>query len=211
MHGVNVLKKLFGSLVWRIPTNDPVLFLTFDDGPIPEITPWVLELLKQYQAKATFFCIGDNVRKHPDIYKQVIEQGHVIGNHTFHHLNGWTTGNKKYFDDIDKCASLLKKQASASNNVSDLFRPPYGKIRPTQLARLKKQYRIIMWDVLSKDYDTSLSGEQCIQRVVKQAKPGSIIVFHDSLKAAPRLKIALPKVLSYFNEKGYRFLDLPVS
>jgi peptidoglycan/xylan/chitin deacetylase (PgdA/CDA1 family) len=191
-----LLKFFFPSLTWRIPTKDHVIYLTFDDGPIPEITPWVLEQLKLYNAKATFFCIGDNVRKHPDVMKAVIDAGHSIGNHTMHHLNGFLTLNKNYFKDIEACREFV---------TSKLFRPPYGKIRLSQIKKLKNNFRIIMWDVLSKDYDISLTGAQCFQRVKNNSGPGSIIVFHDSLKAENRLRFVLPATLKYFSEKGYTF------
>jgi len=187
MPGRLLLKAIFGSLVWNIQTKDPLLFLTFDDGPIPEVTPWVLDQLEAAHAKATFFCIGDNVRKHPEIYRAVLEKGHAVGNHTFHHLNGWKTTNEEYFADTEKCSRLVQ---------SPLFRPPYGKIKPGQVSKLKSDYKIIMWDVLSKDYDQSLSGEACLKRVIRNAGPGSILVFHDSLKAKDRLEFALPKVLA---------------
>lgn len=195
-----LLQQLTTSLTWRLPTREKVLYLTFDDGPIPEVTPWVLEQLRGHDAKATFFCVGANVRKHPDIYRSVLEGGHRTGNHTEQHINGWISLNREYYLDIAKCARVVR---------SDLFRPPYGKIRPTQVARIKKDYRIIMWDVLSKDYDRELDGDTCFQRVVRTAGPGSIVVFHDSLKAEKRLRTALPKVLDHFASQGYRFDTIP--
>mgnify|MGYP003331968960 FL=1 len=195
-----LLQSISTSLTWKIPSRDKVIYLTFDDGPIPEITPWVVEKLKEHNAKATFFCVGNNVRKHTQIYNSLLLNEHRTGNHTDQHVNGWTSFNRKYFLDVARCARVVK---------SDLFRPPYGKIRPTQIARLKKQYRIIMWDVLSKDYDTNLSGEQVFEKVKNNTKPGSIIVFHDSIKAAPRLRYALPKTLEWFAAQGYRFEAIP--
>lgn len=191
-----ILQQLFYSLTWKLPAKEKVLYLTFDDGPIPEVTPWVLEQLDRYSAKATFFCIGNNIRKHRMIYEQVVAKGHRIGNHTYHHLNGWTTFNSDYYKDIELCQRLVE---------SELFRPPYGKIRPTQVAGLKNRYRIIMWDVLSRDYDRSLSGEEVLSIVLENARPGSIVVFHDSLKAEERLRYALPRVLEAFSQQGYRF------
>lgn len=191
-----LLQRISSSLTWRIPSKEKVLYLTFDDGPIPEVTPWVVDQLKRYNAKGTFFCVGNNVRKHPAIYSLLLENGHLTGNHTEHHVNGWNTFNREYFLEVAKCSRVVK---------SDLFRPPYGKIRPTQIARLSKQYRIIMWDVLSKDYDPKLSGESVFERVKQNARPGSIIVFHDSLKAEVRLRYALPKVLEHFSSLGFRF------
>jgi peptidoglycan/xylan/chitin deacetylase (PgdA/CDA1 family) len=194
-----LVQRLFFSLVWKMSSREKVLYLTFDDGPIPEVTPWVLEQLERFNAKATFFCIGNNVRKHRSVYERILQSGHSVGNHTYHHLNGWSTFNSDYFKDIELCNRLVG---------SELFRPPYGKIRPTQIARLKYKYRIIMWDVLSRDYDRNLTGETVLNTVLENARPGSIIVFHDSLKAEERLRYALPKVLEHFSAKGYRFVSL---
>ena len=182
-----------------MPANSKTLYLTFDDGPIHEVTPWVLDQLKNYNARATFFCIGDNVKKNPDLLKQMLEANHSIGNHTMHHLNGWLTPNQKYFDDIVACKKYVQ---------SELFRPPYGKIKRTQALRLKKEFKIVMWDVLSKDYNPSFSGEQCFENVKQSARPGSIIVFHDSLKAEKRLRVALPATLKYFSDQGYSFASI---
>ncbi len=195
----SLLASLTKNLIWSVKTDKREIFLTFDDGPIPVVTPWVLEILKQYNAKATFFCVGDNVKKNSSVYDQVKAEGHKIGNHTMNHLNGWTNFNKTYFENIQKCNDLIH---------SDLFRPPYGKIKPTQINYLKKNYKIIMWDVLSKDYDEDLTGIQCFDRVKKNCKPGSIIVFHDSLKAEKRLRYALPKSLEFLRNEGYTFSTL---
>ncbi|MEY4595084.1 MAG: hypothetical protein RIQ47_1494 [Bacteroidota bacterium] len=200
MRTPQLIQRLFSSLVWRIPQKDKIIYLTFDDGPIPEVTPWVLDELEKHNAKATFFCIGNNVRKHPDVYKKLQLAGHRIGNHTENHLNGWTVYNREYYMNIAQCRRVVK---------SDLFRPPYGKIRPSQIARIRENYRIIMWDVLSKDYDISLSGEEVYQRVVRNTTPGSIIVMHDSLKAEERLRYALPRILAHFTEQGYKFAPIP--
>lgn len=195
----SLLASLTKNLIWSVKTDKREIFLTFDDGPIPVVTPWVLEILKQFNAKATFFCVGDNVKKNSSVYEQVKAEGHKIGNHTMNHLNGWTNFNKTYFENIQKCNDLIH---------SDLFRPPYGKIKPTQINYLKKNYKIIMWDVLSKDYDEDLTGIQCFDRVKKNCKPGSIIVFHDSLKAEKRLRYALPKSLEFLRNEGYTFSTL---
>ncbi len=194
-----LLQLMFPSLTWRIPETGKTIYLTFDDGPIPEITPWVLKTLDEFNALATFFCIGDNVMKHPDLLKLLLNSKHSIGNHTMHHLNGWQSKNKKYFSDISECKQLIN---------SELFRPPFGKIKLSQVWKLKKEYRIIMWDVLSKDYDTSLTGEDCFENVRRNTKNGSIIVFHDSLKAEKRLRFALPQTLKYFSKHGYSFAAL---
>ena len=170
--------------------------MTFDDGPIPDVTPWVLEQLAAYSAKATFFMIGDNVQKHPTIYQQVIDEDHRIGNHTFNHFDGWKTANQTYFDNIEKCAEHID---------SKLFRPPYGKLKPSQAKHLRKQYNIVLWDVLSGDFDKTISSEKCLNNVLRQAKNGSIIVFHDSLKAEKHLRYVLPKVLDFYHKKGFVF------
>lgn len=187
---------VFRSLTWYFPGKENELFLTFDDGPEPEVTTWILSLLKQYNAYATFFCVGNKVEKNPDLYKQIIDSGHSVGNHTYSHIKGWATASKNYISDVDKASQIIK---------SDLFRPPYGRIRPHQLKQLKKQFRIIMWDVLSKDYDQEISGEQCFHNVIDYAQSGSIIVFHDNLKSQNNLRYALPKVLDYYSTKGFIF------
>ncbi len=191
-----LIKRIFPSLEWNIKTHEKIIYLTFDDGPIPEVTPWVLQQLKGYDAKATFFCVGENVKKHPEIFAQVKSENHQLGHHTFSHLNGWKTKNESYFSDVEKGNAVCP---------SPLFRPPYGKLKRKQIQVLKKLYRIIMWDVLSYDFDKNCSPEKCFQNVLKHATNGSIIVFHDSLKAEQNLRYALPKVLDYFSKKGYRF------
>lgn len=189
-----LVRKLYRSLVWRIPTVEKKVYLTFDDGPIPDVTPWVLEMLEQYKAKATFFCIGENVEKHPTIYQQIINGGHAVGNHTFNHLKGWKTTNVNYYNNIEKCAGLVS---------SNLFRPPYGQIKKSQIKDLKSYYSIIMWDVLSYDFDQSISPGKCLSNVLRYTREGSIIVFHDSLKAQSNLKYTLPKLLEHLCLKGF--------
>jgi peptidoglycan-N-acetylglucosamine deacetylase len=194
-----LIQSLIPNYTWSIPTDEKVMYLTFDDGPIPEVTPWVLETLKKFNAKATFFCVGDNVNKNPTIFQQVLSEGHAIGNHTFSHINGWNSDNIPYFHDVRHCAKLVK---------STLFRPPYGRLTPKQTQFLTRHYDIVMWDVLSGDFDQDISKEDCLKNVISAAKRGSIIVFHDSLKAAERMMYALPRVLEYFAAKGYRFENL---
>jgi peptidoglycan/xylan/chitin deacetylase (PgdA/CDA1 family) len=194
-----LFKKYYSECTWNIKTEEKVLYLTFDDGPHPEATPYVLEVLKQFNAKATFFCIGKNVKEYFDIYKQVIAEGHKPGNHTYNHLNGWKTNDKEYLENIAEAAKIID---------SNLFRPPYGKITKFQLKALqgeKLNLKTIMWDVLSGDFDTSIKYENCYLNVINNAKEGSIIVFHDSLKSLPALKYTLPRVLEYFSEKEFQF------
>jgi peptidoglycan/xylan/chitin deacetylase (PgdA/CDA1 family) len=198
------LKKIYDSYTWSVASSDKILYLTFDDGPHPEATPFVLKELKKYNVLATFFCIGKNVVAYPDIYDQIIREGHSVGNHTYNHLNGWKTNNDDYLKDI----------ALASDEIdSYLFRPPYGRITSFQARNLKpvmkgKEPKVIMWDVLSGDFDTACSPQQCLANVLFASVPGSIIVFHDSEKAFSKLKYALPRVLQYFSEKGYLFKSL---
>jgi peptidoglycan/xylan/chitin deacetylase (PgdA/CDA1 family) len=200
VHTPQYVQALFPGFLWKMEGNKKEIYLTFDDGPIPEVTPWVLETLKAYNAKGTFFCVGDNIRKHPAIYDQVIQEGHTVGNHTLNHLSGWSTENITYFHNIRHCARMVD---------TGLFRPPYGKIKPSQVQFLQRHYRIIMWDVLSGDFDPGILPEACSKNVIQNAGPGSIVVFHDSLKAETNLRYALPKVLEHFTSLGYTFQALP--
>jgi peptidoglycan/xylan/chitin deacetylase (PgdA/CDA1 family) len=189
------LRKLYSpGLTWTIPTDKKEIFLTFDDGPHPTITPFVLQCLQQYNAKATFFCVGKNVTQYPDIYQQILDQGHTVGNHTHDHINGWKSGDMVYLKNI-----TLAQQTISST----LFRPPYGRITRSQVKELLPRFKVIMWDVLSGDFDLSLSPQKCFDNVVTNTTSGSIIVFHDSEKALPRLAFALPKSLEFFAGRGY--------
>lgn len=199
VHTPQYVQALFPGLTWKMSTARQEIFLTFDDGPIPEVTPWVLDTLGAYNAKATFFCVGDNVRKYPDIFDQVVAQGHAVGNHTLNHLSGWSTENISYFNNIRHCARMVH---------SGLFRPPYGKLRPSQIQFLQRHYQIIMWDVLSADFDKDISPEDCFQNVIQNSGSGSIVVFHDSLKAETNLRYALPLVLDHFSKQGFLFSAL---
>ncbi|HLP38625.1 polysaccharide deacetylase family protein [Lacibacter sp.] len=194
------LRMLFPSdLTWSFPANEKVLYLTFDDGPTPVATEFVLDELKKYNAKATFFCIGNNVQQHPALYQRLFAEGHRVGNHTHDHLNGFHTTDELWLNNIKEAAKWID---------SDLFRPPYGKIRSFPAKVLKESnppFKIIMWSVLSADFDTSISPQKCLENVTKNTKPGSIIVFHDSEKAFPNLRFALPEVLKLFSGEGYRF------
>lgn len=200
------LPLLYPSLTWRMPSDESVLYLTFDDGPIPGPTEFVLDELRRSSIRATFFCIGDNVRKHPDIFSAILADGHTVGNHTVNHLNGWRTttdryvANAKSFDAIAAEAGLPEPTA--------LFRPPYGQISYGQL-RMLSDYRVIMWDVLTQDYRRALRPEECLRRTISACRPGSIIVFHDSVKAQRNMEFALPRLIEHFRAKDYRFEAIP--
>jgi peptidoglycan-N-acetylglucosamine deacetylase len=197
------MKRLYKGCEWDIQGEEKTLYLTFDDGPHPEITPFILSQLATYNAKACFFCIGDNVLKHPGVYQQILNEGHFTGNHTMHHVNGWKLKDEVYLADINDAANCID---------SDLFRPPYGRIKRSQVTALKKQMpgsRIIMWNILAGDWEAQLSPEKCLHRVLKKTRNNDIIVFHDSEKAWPRVQHALPGVLKYFTEKGFRFGLIP--
>lgn len=205
-----LLKRFFSNYIWDVPSTENVLYLTFDDGPTPEITNWVLDTLEAYGAKATFFCIGANVDKYPDIFQNILRREHRIGNHTYNHLRGWKTKTKTYLKNVEDCTTSFKALTDTKQSaVSNLFRPPYGKITFRQGRQLKKlSYKIIMWDVLSFDWNANTSKETCLEYVISKSKPGSIIVFHDSVKSSHNMMYALPKVLEHFSNKGYTFKAL---
>jgi peptidoglycan/xylan/chitin deacetylase (PgdA/CDA1 family) len=190
------LRWLYPNLTWHKSRTEKCIYLTFDDGPIPVVTPFVLETLKRFDIKATFFCIGDNVRKNPDVFEQVKNDGHRIGNHTYNHLKGWEVPDFPYFINVQLCDDKVH---------SDLFRPPYGRAKKSQYRGLEDKYTIIMWDVLSGDFDTELEPEKCLKNVLKHTTNGSIVVFHDSLKAFPRLEYALPRAIEAWKKEGYSF------
>jgi peptidoglycan/xylan/chitin deacetylase (PgdA/CDA1 family) len=193
----SLVRKLYKSGIWRMPEYEKKIYLTFDDGPIPDVTEWVLDYLKSYSIKATFFCVGDNIIKHPQIFNRLLAEGHSVGNHTFNHLKGFYTNNTIYFENVAKCNELL-----ADNK---LFRPPYGQLKFSQIRKLSKSYKIILWDVLSYDYSSAISPEKCLKNVIENTRPGSIIVFHDSIKAKENLIYALPRVIEHLSDKGYTF------
>jgi len=191
-----IASKIFKNMVWHFAGRENELFLTFDDGPTPEITPWVLDTLAQHNAKATFFCIGEKVLANPEIYKRIIDEGHSVGNHSFSHLKGWNTTNSSYLNDIRKATECIE---------SNLFRPPFGRIKPGQSFELKKDFHIIMWDVLSKDYDETVDEKKCLYYVLNHTEEGSIIVFHDTKQAEKNLKYVLPEALKTFSSQGFVF------
>jgi peptidoglycan-N-acetylglucosamine deacetylase len=193
------IRWLFPAYVWRISSDEKAVYLTFDDGPDPVVTPWVLQELKKYDAPATFFCVGEMVQQHPQVYRQLLTENHAVGNHTYHHFNGWNTDHETYISDVVKAAAFID---------SNLFRPPYGRIRSAQAKAIpgalgKSDAQIIMWDVLSADFDPAFTPEQCLANVIDNVSAGSIIVFHDSEKAFPNLRYALPVVLEFLKKEGY--------
>jgi len=191
----------YPQIIKSFPRAKGKLFFTFDDGPDADVTPHVLEILKQYKAKATFFCLGENVKKNLELYNRILEEGHNTGNHGFNHINGFKTKTGLYIENIERAEKAI------NNNI---FRPPYGKLRPSQYKILKKKYKIILWDVMTYDFDKSLTNEQCAEIVIKNAKDGSIVVFHDTQQAKVRLLLVLPKLLDYYTEKGFQFDKIEV-
>lgn len=195
---VLISKLMSKSLIWKIPTNEKIIYLTFDDGPTPHLTMAILKILADYQAKATFFCVGENVKRYPQMIDRIKEDGHLIGNHSHNHLSGWKTPMKDYIANVKKATEYID---------SDLFRPPYGQINYQQIKHLKDDYKIIMWNILSGDFDLHLSNEQCLFNVL-QSKPGDIVVFHDNEKSREKVLHVLPQYLDHFTKLGYEFRSL---
>ena len=191
-----ILRWLYPCALWRMDANEKSVYLTFDDGPIPEITPWVLDLLDKYQIKATFFLVGDNVRKHPKEFRMILDRGHRVGNHTFNHVGGFRHLSYNYLENTDKADELIK---------SNLFRPPHGWMRWRQYMMLRHRYTIVMWDLVTRDYSKRLNGRQVLAKVKKYVRNGSIITFHDSIKAEKNMKYALPRAIEWLKEQGYEF------
>ncbi|MDH6535607.1 polysaccharide deacetylase family protein [Parabacteroides sp. 52] len=189
-------RVLFPGVTWRIPAEEKCVYLTFDDGPIPEVTPWVLDVLDTYGVKATFFCVGENVYKHPQVYQMIIDRGHQVGNHTYNHIQGIRFWTKNYLANVDKAAALID---------SPLFRPPHGHMRFPQVLSLRNRYRIIMWDVVTRDYSPHMTPDEVFHVVKKYSRNGSVIVFHDSLKAERNMKESLPKAIAWLQQQGYQF------
>lgn len=197
-----LLKRIYPNQIWSYPASEKKIYLTFDDGPTPSITETVLGELKKYSAKATFFLIGQNAERSPELVSLIRREGHAVGNHTYGHVNGWQMSTKSYIKEVLKCGEVVQ---------SKLFRPPYGRITRSQTRLMMQRYRVIMWDVLSGDFDTTLSKERVLKNVLKNTVPGSIIVFHDSVKAADRMQYALPRVLEYFSQRNFSFGKLTVN
>ncbi|MFN8428390.1 MAG: polysaccharide deacetylase family protein [Spirosomataceae bacterium] len=198
-----ILNIIFPKYLWQVDTSEKVIYLTFDDGPVPYYTDFVLDQLKNYRAFATFFCVGENIKKHPDVFQRLIENGHSVGNHTFNHLKGWNTEIKNYLGNFLKCQIEIEKYAR-----SDLFRPPYGRIKKKQAEEVLKTHKIVMWSVLTRDYDSSYDADKCLKNAIKNTENGSIVLFHDSEKAWKNLSYVLPRYLEYFSERGYSFEPL---
>ena len=191
-----LLKKLFPSLTWDYNTGDKIVYITFDDGPIPESTAWTLNLLREKNVKASFFCVGDNVRKYPEIYQQILDEGHAVGNHTHNHLRGFTSQTQAYIDNVELASQYID---------SKLFRPPYGMIKRSQAKRLLMDYKIIMWDVLSEDYRQDITPGECYLAVLKNIRPGSIILFHNHVKSETNMRYALPRLINELQNRGFEF------
>ena len=192
-----LIRYLYPSAIWRMDKDERAVYLTFDDGPIPRVTPWVLDVLDRYGIKATFFMVGDNIRKHPDEFRMVVERGHRIGNLSFNHIRGQRYDINSYLENTDKACRMMMN--------TNLFRPPHGYMSPKQYAELKKRYKIIMWDLVTRDYNRKFNGEQILQKVKKYVRTGSIITFHDSLKSEENIRYALPKAIEWLMEQGYEF------
>ena len=199
------MQCLYRGVMWRKADDRKVVCLTFDDGPIPEVTPHILAILREKNVKATFFLVGDNVQKYPDLYRAILADGHRVGNHTFHHIKGWRTSIRTYLDDVEQCRRVLG--VGAGEDL--LMRPPYGRIRTSQkLALLRRGYKLVLWDVLTHDYNKNYSVEQMLDVVKRYTRNGSVIVFHDSLKSGERMLQALPLVIEYLQAEGYDFVKI---
>ncbi|ADR20624.1 polysaccharide deacetylase [Marivirga tractuosa] len=202
----NFIQNVFPSLRWRVNTDEKVIYPTFDDGPIPELTHDILNILDDYGAKATFFCVGENIKKHPEIFRSILKKGHTVGNHTFNHLKAWETNNAEYLQNVQLCQAEIEKHIAQKNK---LFRFPYGQFNLSLARKLKKVgYELVMWDVLSKDYNKSISAETILRKSVQKSEHGSIIVFHDNLKAKEKILQFLPLYLKHFSDIGYKFEKL---
>ncbi len=201
-----LLRYVYPEYTWRKPDKGKNIYLTFDDGPIPEVTEFVLNQLAVFQAKATFFCVGENIKRYPNIVRRVVGEGHCLGNHTYNHLRGWATDTETYVRNIAQCQQQIDQ--FQSNPDLKLFRPPYGRIRQKQYQKIKSAYRVIMWDVLTYDFDITLSPAVSLRHTLKKTSAGSVVVFHDSVKAFPNLQYVLPRFLGYFAGLGYSFNPL---
>lgn len=203
------LRALYPGMMWRQPGNEKELYLTFDDGPVPEATPFVLELLQQFDAKATFFVVGHNVDKYPQLLQKMVEEGHAVGNHTYHHLNAWHVNPRIYRQNVWQCQQAIQQVLPSFD--TRLFRPPYGKMTPVHSRLIKKDYSLVLWDVLTADFDQKLKPDVCLAKAIKHSEAGSIVLFHDSIKALRNMKYTLPRYLEHFSKKGFEFKALPMN
>lgn len=199
-------KFIYGKGIFNLSREEKVIYLTFDDGPILDLTEFILDQLSAYNAKATFFCVGENIKKNSTIFQKILQNNHAVGNHTFNHLKGTNTSNDKYFENIRFCEQIMASHSF--ENKTKLFRPPYGKMKLSQYNEIKKTHKIIFWDMLTYDFDNTLSPEKCYENAIKHIKNGSIVVFHDNIKATASLKFLLPKLLKYYKELGFEFKSL---
>ena len=201
-----ILSLLAPNLTWKVKTDQKVIYLTFDDGPVPGLTDYVLDELKNHDALATFFCVGENIHKYPETCQKIIDHGHLIGNHTYNHLKGWSTKNELYFTNIDKCQAEIERFQHSSGRA--VFRPPHGQITRKQVTYIRKKYQIVMWDILTYDYQIKLAPPQRLDKIIKKTSPGTIIVFHDNFKGEKNLRYLLPRYLYHFKNIGFKFKKL---
>lgn len=194
-----LLRKIYKNSLWRMNSDERIIYLTFDDGPIEELTPWVLDVLKQYNVKATFFCVGNNIHKHNPIFQRLLQEGHRVGNHTYNHIKGWKTKTAAYLENVEQCQQLTQ---------TNLFRPPYGRIKKKQFSLISQAYTVVFWDVLTHDYDQLISPQICLENSIKYTRNGSIVVFHDNIKAQKNLKFVLPQYIEHFLKLNYKFAVL---
>ena len=205
-HTPSISKFLFPDLIWNLKGNDRSIYLTFDDGPVAGVTEFVLDVLDECDAKATFFCVGENIQKYPDVFRRIIDSNHTVGNHTHNHLNGWVTSTSEFLHNVSLCDQVLRE--NGYNSTLKLFRPPYGRLTLRQLQKLKSEYKIVMWDILSMDFDNNQSPEQCLKILKKHTSSGSVVVLHDSLKTENKIKFVLPGILDFFKNRDFNINNL---
>ena len=203
-----LLRRLYPRATWRMEPSEKAVYITFDDGPIPEATPWVLDVLDRYGVKATFFVVGDNVHKYPELFREVLRRGHSVGNHTFHHISGHIHGDFHFKEDVEMCQREMEKHGPTSPTPAPLFRPPHGWMKPNQYRYVAARYRVIMWDLVTRDYSNRLNADDVVSNIKRYARNGSIITFHDSLKSLDKLRTALPESIEWLLAQGYALKPL---